>query len=445
MTGYYTEIYFHNNNIRYIAVNDNIDTLHDNNDVAPFKNILNDMYAKDISKKIKSAKRLRMYKGYYIACQPPYSYKVDPSNPNHLVINEKTCEVVKLIFTLALSGLGVVKITRELNNRHIDNPCVYKAKNGDKRNIKMLENLKQKYDERVVSNWNTNTVGKILRDVVYIGNMENHKYEVKNYKTKKRTVVPKDERIVVENTHEAIITKSDYDKVQDLIKGRQKLSKYDFPNLFKKLLTCENCGRVLTIGYHVRRTGEKVYSYQCCDKYQKNYTDTKANSIRYSVIYQIIDSKIRELFDGIKAKGESYLLHLISGIEVNDELESLKKQKDKYEKRLNVISNLFTKAFEEHAEGTISIENYQSLINKYQDEQKDLNSKLKEINNKLCLESNSPIKKVRSFHDVAKNYLNYKELTKEMIHSLIDHVVVGNEEEINGKKTRNIKIIYRYL
>ena len=185
MTGYYTEIYFPEHNVRYISVNDNIDTLYDNNDIAPFKNILNDMYAKDLSRKVKSAKRQRMYKGYYISCQCPYGYKVNPNNKTQLIVDEEVRENVKLIFELSLMNLGSKSICNELNRRGIPTPGAYKAASGEQRFINLLESTKssrRNYDVRL---WNTNTVNKILKDRVYVGDMVNHKYEVKNYKTKK--------------------------------------------------------------------------------------------------------------------------------------------------------------------------------------------------------------------------------------------------------------------
>lgn len=210
-TGYYTEQYFPLHNVRYIAVNDGVDTLIDNNDIAPFKNILNDMYAKDTSRKVKTAKRLLMQKGLYMAAQPPYGYKKDPNDKNHLVIDEEAAKVVRLIFDLALTNVGVVKITRELNKRGIMSPSIYKANNGDSRFTKLTSTRRQMFKNYNIESWNTNTVGSILRDVVYVGDMENHKYEVKNYKTKKCTKVPKEEHI---------IARSDFEHVQELIKHR---------------------------------------------------------------------------------------------------------------------------------------------------------------------------------------------------------------------------------
>ena len=444
-TGYYTEQYFPLHNVKYIAVNDGVDTLIDNNDIAPFKNILNDMYAKDLSRKVKSAKRQRALNGLFISAQAPYGYIKDPTNKNHLIVDEEVVDTVKLIFRLALNNNGVVKIVQELNKRGIDIPSIYKAKNGDKRCLTSIEQRKSKFTYDEINKWNTNTVGKILRDIVYIGDMENHKYEVKNYKTKKRTRVPKEEHIIVQNTHEAIISRNDFNKVQDLIKGRQRPSKYDFPNIFKGILRCANCGRKLTIGYHLRKSGRRAYSYQCYDRYLKHPTDTEANSIRYEVIYQIVDERIKDLFNNINVYGEEFLLSVINSVEITDGLTELKNQKEKINHRLNVLSNLVSKVFEDYASNLMSFENYQFLLNKYQDEQKLLNLKLREIDNKLTENLDKPLEKVKKFMEVAKNYLNYEELTKELISNLIDHIIVGNVKIVDGKKTRDIRIVYRFL
>lgn len=443
-TGYYTDIYFSNKNVRYIAVNDNIDTLNDNNDIAPFKNILNDMYAKDISRKVKTAKRERMYKGYFIGCQPPYGYKVDPSDPKHLIVDEEVREVIELIYSLALTNIGVVKITYSLNDRHIDSPMVYKAKHGDKRAITQLNKRRESHSDEYLCKWNLNMVAKILKDPVYIGDMENHKYEIKNYKTKRRTPVAKDDRIIVKDTHEAIISRSDYHKVQELIKGRARPSKYDFPNIFKGILKCE-CGSTMTIGYHQRKSGKKVYSYQCYSKYLRNGKDNEANSIRYEVIYQIVDSKIKELFEKIKAKGEDYLLSMIQGTEEYDELSKLRKERDRITKRVETLTNLVSKVFEDYASGIILYQNYEAMMNKYQKEQKELTIKLKEIDNRLLDDLEKPQSKSKRFMEVAKRYIDYDELTKEMLNALIDHIVIGKIKEENGQKVRDISIVYRYL
>ena len=207
------------------------------------------------------------------------------------------------------------------------------------------------------------------------------------------------------------------------------------------LIRCANCGRKLTIGYHLRKSGRRAYSYQCYDRYLKHPIDKEANSIRYEVIYQIVDERIKDLFNNINVYGEEFLLSVVNSVETTDGLTELKNQKEKINQRLNVLSNLVSKVFEDSASNLISFENYQFLLNKYQDEQKTLNLKLREIDNKLTKNSDKPLEKIKKFMEVAKNYLNYEELTN----NLIDHIVVGNVKIVDGKKTRDIRIVYRFL
>ena len=174
-------------------------------------------------------------------------------------------------------------------------------------------------------------------------------------------------------------------------------------------------------------------------------TDTEANSIRYEVIYQIVDERIKELFNNINVYGEEFLLSVINSVEITDGLIELKNQKEKINQRLNVLSNLVSKVFEDYASNLMSFENYQYLLTKYQDEQKSLNLKLREIENKLTENLDKPLEKVKKFMQVAKNYLNYEELTKELISNLIDHIIVCNVKIVDGKKTRDIRIVYRFL
>ena len=441
MTGYYTDIYFPSKNVRYIAVNDNIDTLHDNNDIAPFKNILNDMYAKDVSKKVKSAKRQRMKKGYYCACQPPYGYKVDRSGEHpKLVIDEDASKVVKHIFDLALTNIGVTKIANKLNEEGIVTPSVYKANQGDQRFIKCVETnnkVSKKYNTYA---WNTNTVGKILRDIVYVGDMENHKYEVKNYKTKKRTPVPKDEHIIVRNTHEPIVSRSDFNKVQELIEDRHIELVHYHKNLFKSLLHCSNCGRLMSLYYNQRRDGTKIWRYRCLERAFGGTEEV--NTIAYDDIYKIVELRLREIFKSIKINQEDFIYEF--KYEKKIKSSSASKEETGITKRLTVIDKLIKKIYEDYVSERIDDDNYERLLNEYQSEQKSLKYKLNEIttNNK---ETTTDINMARRFTEVADKYLNFTELTKEMINDLIDHIEISPLQIINGEKKREVKIVYRFV
>ena len=199
MTGYYSEIYFPSKGVRYIAVADNFDSLKNDNDIAPFKNILNDMYARDISRKIKNAKRQRAKNGLQRLAQPPYGYRMNPNAPSRLIIDPEPAEVVRLIFSLTLEGMGQIAITKELAARKIVAPSVYKHRQGDTR-FSGYRPVTDGYPYR----WSSATIGSILRNPVYTGDLILLKTEVMNHKTRQSSPVSDDRRVVIPNAHEPI-------------------------------------------------------------------------------------------------------------------------------------------------------------------------------------------------------------------------------------------------
>lgn len=186
--------------IRYIAVDDNVDTqLRPDNEMIPIKNLFNDWHLRDTSKKVKNAKRQRMKMGLFVHSQAPYGYMKDPNDKNRLIIDPEAASVVRLIQNLMMQGLGVVKICREPEAQKILKPAAYKALKGDKRFARYLKDPSKNYK------WQPATVQKILKDITYLGCLDNHRTEVINYKTKQRVTIPQNEHIVVENTQEALL------------------------------------------------------------------------------------------------------------------------------------------------------------------------------------------------------------------------------------------------
>lgn len=250
-TGYFTDVYFNKKRVRYIAVNDSIDTLYNDNDIAPFKNILNDMYAKDLSRKVKLAKRQRAMKGYYMSAQPPFGYKQDPNNRNHLIIDDEAAEIVKTIFDLAEQGNSYLSISRKLTELKIINPSAYKVKNGDTRFIRYLNK------ENGFTAWSYQTVRTILLDSVYKGDMVNHKTEIINYKTKESVLIPREEYIIVPNRHEAIIDNEKFEKVQKILQSKKYEKSHNYENIFKGRVYCAECGTPMTLIAQKTKTAQK--------------------------------------------------------------------------------------------------------------------------------------------------------------------------------------------
>jgi len=430
MTGYYTEIFFPDRNVRYIALNDNVDTIRQDNDIAPFKNILNDMYARDLSRKVKTAKRQQMYQGLLVTGQVRYGYKKDPTNKSRLVIDPEPAEVVREIFRLAMTGMGVIKIANELGARKILNPAAYKTKNGFPwfRNIAEIKNEYK---------WSYNTIHGIIRDTVYVGDMENHKYEVKNYKTKKLTIVSKDQRIVVQNTHEAIIDRATFDRVQDLLTFRHRTRKHNYTNLFKSILFCAECGYRMSLNKNRER-----FFYFCQNRVIRPERCTRPHYINYKELYAIVSDRLKKVFSALES--DKLLSELNIERQAENKNDKALAEKAKIEKRLTVLDRMLKMLYEDYACEKLEIGNYQKLLAEYQAEQKTLNEQLKAVNAELSKESDQS-ENLRKLKETAEQFLNFEELTTNMLHQLIDRIEIGHTEIIDGKKRKNINIVYRFI
>ncbi len=261
MTGYYSEIFFQEKGVRYIAVGDNFDSDCSDNEIAPFKNILNEMYARDISKKVKAAKHQQAKRGLFIGSQAPFGYQRDPNNKHRLIVDPEAADSVRTIFSLAEMGLGNISIAAELRRRQIMTPAALKVRSGDTR-----------YSEypSVIGNdpyaWAHTTVGQIVKDPVYTGVLTSLKTEVINCKTKKYIQVSAERQITTPNAHEAIISSELFDKIQEIRRQHPCPAHFRRFNLFRGKLFCECCGHPLTISRkHLKDRVADIYlcMYHC--------------------------------------------------------------------------------------------------------------------------------------------------------------------------------------
>lgn len=288
-TGYYIDIYFTTKRVRYIAVNDGIDTKNENNDIAPFKNILNDMYAKDISRKIKSAKMQRAQNGLHISGQTPYGYKVNPYNRNQLIIDEEAAPVVKLIFQLAEDGNSFSEISRILESKKYITPSAHKAMQGDTRFIKSSGTGEEMYK------WSYQTVRTILNNPVYVGDMVNHKVEVVNYKTKERVRVPLEEQIIVPNMHDAIIERELFNKINPKVSNRRSAN-HQYENIFKGIIFCAECGTEMQLIYAQIRQKHKL-KFRCIKHFSNKSHCTHNHSIFYNDLISEIKKQLKSIIE----------------------------------------------------------------------------------------------------------------------------------------------------
>lgn len=436
-TDYLTEIYFPAMGVRYIAVDDNVDTvLRPDNEMIPFKNLFNDWYLRDTSRKVKNAKRQRMQLGLFVHGQTPYGYRKDPSDKNHLIIDDEAAEVVRLIFALAIKGNGVVRICRELENRHIIKPAVYKSCIGDSRFHRYNT------DEQFECRWQPATVLKILKDITYLGKLDNHRTEVLNYKTKQRVSIPKEEHIVIENTHEPIISQEDFDLVQRLISSRYKPQTHEYDNIFKRVIYCGDCGGKMHI-ICKEKYDKEVLSYRCLKYYRYPEQCTRGNYIQLDVLKTIVEDELREIISYFRTD-EKCLKLLESKMSSDSNVERLKDKIQKKKLRKKEIQQLIRTMYEDHVKGLLDMHNYKLLLSTYQDEQKSIEDDISETENELKKYENSEVN-INLFREKLLEFADFKELTSTMVDQLIERIEVGHKRMVDGEEVRDIKIIYRFI
>lgn len=434
-TGYYTDVYFSRKRVRYIAVNDGIDTSRDNNDIAPFKNILNDMYAKDLSRKVKSAKRQRASKGYYISAQAPYVYKVDPTNRHCLIVDEEAAEVVKEIFRLALAGHSLIQISRILTERQIITPGVYKAQSGDTRFSRYQE------DKASLFGWCYQTVRAILRDQVYTGDMVNHKYEVVNYKTKECVRVPKEQHIIVADCHEPIVSRDDYERVQSLIALRHRPKKHNFDNVFRDLTFCAECGHRMTLMMKPLKAG--LTPVIRCTNHYNNPDKCKHNHYIY---YDVLYAEVLKRIQGIAKRVESgeLLRSIQKQIARQVKTDKLEAEKLKITKRLQVLKKIVKKLYEDFASDLLDTDSYHSMLTEYTQEQKKITARLAVIEIEL-IRKESHTQNVEKLKAVLDEYLHVETLDANMLNQLIERIEIGRLVKVDGCKQQEITIVHRFV
>lgn len=296
MTGYYSEIYFPSKGVRYIAVADNFDSLKNDNDIAPFKNILNDMYTRDISRKIKNAKRQWAKNGLQRLAQPPYGYKTNPDTPSRLIIDPEPAEVIRLIFSLTLEGMGQIAITKELATRKIIAPSVYKHRQGDTR----FSGYGPVTDGDPYR-WSSATIGSILRNPVYTGDLILLKTEVVNHKTGKSAVVPEDRRVVIPDAHEPIISREVFEQAAKIRAEHRCPARMGRENLFRGLLFCDCCGHPLTLSRKKLKDRE-VDIYLCTHHNRRPDECPKTHIIYHEVLYPYVLKQIQDLARSMKRR-----------------------------------------------------------------------------------------------------------------------------------------------
>lgn len=440
--GLYTEEYFPKNNVRYIAINDNVDTANPNSsgtDMAVFYNIFNEFHVKETSKKIRATWRIKAQRGERVASRPAYGYMKNPDNPKQIIPNPETAPVVKRIFRMCAEGMGPTQIARALENDRIYTPTMYEFKRTGTR----LTGL----NEELPFSWSVRTITDILENVIYLGHTLNLKTENISYKDHRKRIRPKEQQILIENTHEAIVSQETWDIVQKLRDGKRRRTKSGYKSIFAGILFCADCKSKL---YFVSGDSLKPERFHfICGKYRKKgKAKCSIHLINEKVLYEIVLEEIRRVTEFARERAEEFAEYINKNSETQLKKELKDKQKllDKHKKRLTEVSTIFRKLYEDNALGRITDEQFQMLSQGYVEEKKQLESDISELET-IVAEMRIKSGSSKTFIELAKRFTDIQELTPEILHTFISKIEIHEKvkDVTTGKKTQDIDIYFTHV
>lgn len=440
LTGQYTELYFPDKNVRFIAITDNVDSLNGDNEFAPFKNIINEWYARDISKKVRTALQTKYAMGQRFCTCAPIGYKKSPDSVGKLIIDEETKWIIEKIFACALSGQGAGHITKVLLKERVPTPSwINYQRDGS------FAHLFEGQPEIKRYAWTITQVKHILTDETYIGNTIHYRQSTISFKNKKRVRKPESEWLRIENTHEPIISKEEFDHVQSLIKSRHRETKNGQQQIFAGLVKCSDCGWTMRFG--TNKQNKNPYSHLTCRKYnQMGKEFCTMHYIRYDTLYEYVLSRIRYWANFAQQNEDELLAYLEKS---DDKKSTSSKQKavsdiKKSEKRLKELDSLFAKLYEDRLKEKINERNFNMLTAKYQQEQDELQKLVETLSAKLQEEKEDASNK-KKWVELIKQYTDPQELTAPLLNALIDKIVIHEAVTTEDGKEQEIEIFYRFI
>ena len=437
--GYYTDTYFPDRNIRFIAINDCVDSADGENELAPFRNVMNEMYARDISRKIRSSHRLRGNAGEPLS-QPPYGYLKSPENKKRWVIDPYAAGVVQDIFRMCLEGKGQETIARILQERNILIPMAYWYSLGLKRAGKQPQADPYK--------WGKTSVAKILANQEYCGDIINFKTYSKSFKNKARIENPEENWVVFKNVHEPIIDRETFEQVQKMV-GKTKRRSPKIENgeksMFSDLLYCADCGHKLW--HHINTNNHNIHFFSC-----SNYkTDTRGSCetrhyIRADAIEQVVMWELQRMIQFLKNDEAMFaaLLAQKTNADTAAEKKHLEAECQKATARNNKVAELFEKLYEDNVSGKVTDEWFMQLSHKYEVERMELKAKIAELHNRI-LELDSMKENKDQFIHAIRKFMEMQTLTAPLLRELIDHIDVYETEGTGKNRTQRIMIHYKFV
>ncbi len=441
-TGTYIEVFFPNHNVRYIAINDGVDSIDNAQmDITPFRNIINEMYAKDTSRKIKSALHARRMQGKYMATTAPFGYQKDEKDHNHLVIDEVTAPVVELIFSIAEEGVGLHTICNRLRKAKVIKPSFYKK-----------ELFERFMDEEKMYDWDTAYVSQILHNPVYAGNLTVADKPTKTMRSKKRQYIPFAEREVIYGTHEPIIEQNRWNNVQKILQSRPPVigeSSSGYDNIFRGVIKCADCGSAMLAKVEQKRKRNNVLdkTFYCCTKYRKfGKEGCSAHTIEARTVHEVVLADIQKHAGQALTDRKAMVTDIAErlNLQMSADREQQKKELRQCKQRVSEIENLYAKLYEDLTRELLTEKRFQMLSARFDSEQEELTAKIKELE-KSAIADREQLSSIEQFAEQISGYAGITELNFKIINQLIEKILVSEPVEVDGQKIQRLTIHYKFI
>ena len=431
--GRLTEEFFPDHDIRLVAVSDNIDTAEGENELAPIRNLFNEWYARDISKKRRISNKIKGNAGEPMG-QPPYGYIKDPNDPKHWIVDDEAAQVVRRVYSMTLEGFGTEQIATQLEKDGVLTPRAYWLTKGIKR--------PGKGKQQPPTKWNSSTITKILSLQEYCGDILNFKTYSKSYKNKKRIDNDRENWVVFQDVHEAIIERAVYEQVQQKRgKIRKRRTNNGEHNMFSGLLVCADCGS--NLHFHFNQGNPEIKYFNCSNYKGNRGTCTSTHYVRVDFLEEVVLGEIRRLTKFASLYEDEFVKAVIGHSQQAEQTD--RKLKEKELKTLlardEELDGLFERIYEDNVSGKLSDDRFAKMSRRYEDEQKELSEKIKKLRSEIEKQSSRSMT-TDMFIGLVRKYTRARKLMPRMLNELIEKIEVFNAEKIDGVWEQRLRIHY---
>ena len=431
--GRLTEEFFPNHDIRLVAVSDNIDTAEGENELAPIRNLFNEWYARDISKKRRISNKIKGNAGEPMG-QPPYGYIKDPNDPKHWIVDDEAAQVVRRVYSMTLEGFGTEQIAAQLEKDDVLTPRAYWLTKGIKR--------PGKGKQQPPTKWNSSTITKILSLQEYCGDILNFKTYSKSYKNKKRIDNDRENWVVFQDVHEAIIERAVYKQVQQKRgKIRKRRTNNGEHNMFSGLLVCADCGS--NLHFHFNQGNPEIKYFNCSNYKGNRGTCTSTHYVRVDFLEEVVLGEIRRLTKFASLYEDEFVKAVIGHSQQAEQTDRKLKEKELRTllARDEELDGLFERIYEDNVSGKLSDDRFAKMSRRYEDEQKELAEKIKKLRSEIEKQSSRSMT-TDMFIGLVRKYTRARKLTPRMLNELIEKIEVFNAEKIDGVWEQRLRIHY---